>query len=120
MGVGQILERDYRAFAVVVPTEHVRQERRAARLRVEDVLVADPRRRVVPGGAIFTKRAGRPAVATSQWPRSGPSGTGRTRHASGLTFSARSRVQAASLGALVHDAGAYRRRRPRLHPSWRP
>ena len=38
---------DHRAFPVVVPAEHRRQERRAAHLRVEKMLIADPRRRVV-------------------------------------------------------------------------
>ena len=68
MGVGEILERDHRALAVVVPTEHARQERRAARLRVEHVLVADPRRRVVPARA-FHERA--PAVRQTR-PASAP------------------------------------------------
>ena len=43
----QILENDHRAFPVVMPAEHRRQERRVSHLRVEEVLVADPRRRVV-------------------------------------------------------------------------
>ena len=42
MRFGEILERDHRALAVIVPAEHPRQERRVTRLRVEEVLVTDP------------------------------------------------------------------------------
>ena len=105
MGVGEVFERDHRAFAVVVPTEHPRQERRAARLRVEHVLVADPGGRVVTARA-FHERAYAVRLIDEPMRRVGLAAT------RDLTPRDRARLQRAFDpsgligGRRVHDAGA--------------